>query len=509
MMRQSLLDDPVFSVRLGDGRVAACALPDVLHALSQEMSPLGGDVVAFDQIQPHQQQAWHCFLTQLAAMTIEQAAEGTVPGNAAAWRAALVALAKGSEAAWHLVVEDLGEPAFMQPPAPEGTFVFKDDLASTTPDQIDVLITSKNHEVKSHRFTRSRVEHWVYALVTLQTTEGYLGPGNYGISRMNSGSANRVFVGLTPSLAPGPWFRRDVAMLRTTRAATAEAFNLTLGGTSLLWLEPWDGEDTINLHDCDPHYIEVCRRVRFAEDGVCYRAGSSTYRMHPKSGDIKGITGDPWAPIDKQEGKVLNLSGDGFTYRKLHEILFSGRYRQPPSMQHQLGEEDMAYLVLRTLVRGQGTTEGLHERVVPIAGYDDDYFGEGPAAAQIARESELRVAQAQKVRTRVLRPALAAYLGDPSDPEALDPVWRHVRGFDERVVDVFFERLWDAPGMTEAERRTFWDDQLLAAARAVFADGLVLCPASATRRWPRRSLAQNRFDGFARATLKHATDFHG
>jgi CRISPR system Cascade subunit CasA len=42
-------------------------------------------------------------------------------------------------------------------------------------------------------------EHWFYALLTLQTMQGFLGAGNYGISRMNGGFASRPSVGLAPS----------------------------------------------------------------------------------------------------------------------------------------------------------------------------------------------------------------------------------------------------------------------------------------------------------------------
>jgi CRISPR system Cascade subunit CasA len=56
----------------------------------------------------------------------------------------LLKLADGSEAAWHLVVDDVSQPAFMQPPVPEGSLEeakYSSDIQ--TPDELDMLVTSK------------------------------------------------------------------------------------------------------------------------------------------------------------------------------------------------------------------------------------------------------------------------------------------------------------------------------------------------------------------------------
>jgi len=510
MMRHSLLDDPLFRTRTDGGEAArGRSLPQVLGAL------MGSDDVSFDALQPHQKQAWHCFLAQLAAMAVARETGGEPPTDAGGWRDALVGLAKGSEAAWHLVVSDLSEPAFLQPPVPEGSL---DDFSADlpTPDQLDVLISSKNHTLKPGRHGTPELDDWIFALLTLQTTQGYKGR-HYGISRMNAGSANRPFVGLTPSLSSGRWFRHDLQMLLDSRSDIAETYGYDLQGNPLLWFVPWDGEEQIDLYSCDPYYIEICRRIRFDSDMTCCQKRSTAYRITPEHGD-SGITGDPWAPIDVEEKKLLNPSGNAFSYSKMHEILFGGKYAYPPSLRPVSSEEDIAYVVARTLVRGQGVTEGLHERVIQISGYNEEYWGEGPAAAQIAAESERRLGRVNEVRSKVLAPSIRVYIKgrdkdlsddeqDLSDDEQ-DALWSQVNRFDEAVDPSFFERLWETPDLTDDERYAFWDDVLLDAARTVFEESSTLCPKTSGRYWDRKSRATSIFEGAIRNTLTSATAFN-
>ena len=46
-----------------------------------------------------------------------------------------------------------------------------------------MLITSRNHDLKQEWWPRGASgEDWIFALVSLQTAEGYGGAGNQGIS---------------------------------------------------------------------------------------------------------------------------------------------------------------------------------------------------------------------------------------------------------------------------------------------------------------------------------------
>ena len=60
-MKHSLLDDPLFRVRLQNESVQGHSLPQILHRLAQD------NALSFEALQAHQQQAWHSFLVQLAS----------------------------------------------------------------------------------------------------------------------------------------------------------------------------------------------------------------------------------------------------------------------------------------------------------------------------------------------------------------------------------------------------------------------------------------------------------
>jgi CRISPR system Cascade subunit CasA len=82
--------------------------------------------------------------------------------------------------------------------------------------------------------------------------------------------------------------------------------------------------------------------------------------------EAKGLTGDPWTPIETGEGeaKALTIDARGFSYRRMSDILFSRGFAPAP-LQTVSTTEDMngaPALVARAFVRGQGKTEGLHER---------------------------------------------------------------------------------------------------------------------------------------------------
>ncbi len=86
-------------------------------------------------------------------------------------------LADGKASAWELVAGDVTQPAFLQHPwtsweaeaadygvkTVRGQTVFEPE--ASTPDELDVLITTKNHDVKMTRVGSEVLEAWLYALV--------------------------------------------------------------------------------------------------------------------------------------------------------------------------------------------------------------------------------------------------------------------------------------------------------------------------------------------------------
>ena len=190
---------------------------------------------------------------------------------------------------------------------------------------------------------------------------------------MNGGLGCRPAFSITPSTSPGVHVRRDIAALMERREELLNDHDpfLTDDGVDLLWLKPWDGTKPEALSGrLDPFYIEICRRIRLCSnpnDGMhAIRATSKAARINSKS--LKGITGDPWTPINRKDNKSLTLSRAGFSYRRTSEYL-STEWKQPVLLKPTALEDSEPgpmMLVARGMVRGQGKTEGYHERIIPL-----------------------------------------------------------------------------------------------------------------------------------------------
>ena len=505
----SLLDDPIISVRTTDDEVGGMTLPEIFEALLNE------DIAGFEALQPHQKQPWFSFLVQVAAMATARAGLSEAPTDAATWGRLLVELSDGSETAWCLVVDDVSQPAFLQPPIPEGSIEdagFKADVP--TPDELDMLITNKTHDVKMRRIVRPAAEHWLFALLTLQTMEGFLGRGNYGIVRMNGGFGSRPQVGLAPQLNWGARFSRDLAVLLAHRDQIIEDNEFDAQGYALIWLPPWDGEKSsaIPLSDCDPYFIEICRRLRFTSDDklICWRTNTSGTRINAPD-DLNGRTGDPWTPVDIGDAKALTLGGDGYTYELLQELWFGNDYQRPPALQFQRSDPEHAYLVANTLVRGQGKTQGLHQRVIPIPAEVRSLLGGSESERQIlAKRAERRVQLAADVQSDVLRgPTFTlVYAGrSPTDPN-WDKINMWIEQFDRRVDERFFDDLWNSVqlGLSQDEAEVQWHTILSKLADELYQEIRDSIPLPSIHRYRVLSKADGQFYSRLHSVLHRAFD---
>ena len=91
------------------------------------------------------------------------------------------------------VEEALGPVAEREP---HGCIVIGTQTSEQSLDiDADLLLTSRDHDLKQTVASRASPEDWVFALVSLQTSEGYGGRGNYGIAQMNGGSSSRPMLG--------------------------------------------------------------------------------------------------------------------------------------------------------------------------------------------------------------------------------------------------------------------------------------------------------------------------
>lgn len=438
-----------------DSSIGIATLPGILAVLMRD------EVMAFTALRPHQRHAWHAFLAQLATLALLRAGLDTEPEDEATWCILLRGLTPdyADDAPWCLVrLPD--QPALLQPALPSGDLSELRNIVFT-PDSLDMLVTSKTHDLKSGVMAHAAPDDWLFALVTLQTMEGFLGAGNYGISRMNGGFANRPALSVAPPGGPGAHLQRDVRRLITMKGRPPLS-NICAerDGLALVWLRPWDGVASLPASALDPLYIEVCRRVRLQIEGRAITArvgGSKAARIAPPPG---GVTGDPWTPVrpDKDGQKALTVDARGFSYRPLVELLFPRDGQRAP-LQVEVAEDVTGGLTLiaRALIRGQGKTEGYHERRVPLSRKVSRRAVPMPTdpVAQMAHD---RVQLAGDMASILRFALLALFENGPAKVDTgNDAAGRKAKPFVarfEREVDLtFFEALWQEAEQDGADAR--------------------------------------------------------
>ena len=352
-MTMNLLTEPL--IRTDQGWLT---LPGLLAAMTQ------GQVACFPALRPHQRPAWHMFLVQLATLALSDRGATDLPEDEESWRAALRGLTSDfpDDAPWHLVVADRGKPAFLQPPDPGGLKWH----AVAAPDALDMLITSRNHDLKREIAHDAAPQDWIFALVSLQTMEGFGGAGNYGVARMNGGSSSRVMIALAPATDSGwvidlsTWWRRDVTQLLAGRDG--------LDGHAVLWCLPWPEGQQLDLTGLDLLFIEVCRRVRLTTDeGRLHAERTTSKAARIAAKEAKGMTQDPWAPVHLGEAKTLTLGERDWTYGLLTDLFYGDTWQMPPLVKGAKAETSGAMvLVAEAFARGNSKTDGFKSRVVPV-----------------------------------------------------------------------------------------------------------------------------------------------
>ena len=457
----NLLNDAAISVCNG----SRTSLPALLAAMAR------GEVRGFPALRPHQRPAWHMFLVQLGALALWTAGHDGPPPDAETWAEVLRGLTPDhpDDSPWRLTVADWSKPAFLQAPAPDG--LKWSEVA--TPDALDMLIAARNHDLKQAVARQATAEDWTYALVSLQTCEGYGGKGNNGIARMNGGSSSRPLLGLAPtkgedmSLDPSTWWARDVKLLLAAREKGGHSGLGTLGGPALLWCLDWPEGGQLGIRTLDPWFIEICRRVRLTEsDGQlsAQRATSKGTRIDAKA--LRGNTGDPWTPVDTS-GKSLTLGERGdFHYHRLCDLLFSGNWNRPLLACPGDAESGDMLVVAEAFARGNSKTGGFKSRVVPVPGRVVPLFS-SDVVGSLASEQMKEIESFDKALGYAL--ALTAAGGKTEDGAVGKRHFAHAgparKRFDRAADRLFFPSLWRRTGAT-----TESDDAVFETKRAFLAD---------------------------------------
>ncbi|MBF8271511.1 MAG: CRISPR-associated protein, Cse1 family [Magnetococcales bacterium] len=233
-------------------------------------------------------------------------------------------------------------------------------------------------------------------------------------------------------------------------------------GLALLWLTPWDGQTELSLETLDPYFIEVCRRIRLSTGitgPVAHAAPSKTTRIHSKG--LKGFLGDLWTPLRLGAETVsLTITGKGFGYQLISELLLgSEKYRSSPAQESGFDPAtNHSEFFARALARGQGITEGYHERRLPLSPVVRATLNQAQGRASLAAIARERVEQSGRMAKKVLIPALLTMI--QRSPEKLNFKDRRVdtwhRRFDQKVDAVFFPSLWESLQQDPQQAATNW-----------------------------------------------------
>jgi len=504
-----LLCDPLIGVRTptGERRVS---LPDLLAALSAKR------IEGYTGLRAHQADPWHVFLVQLAASIQARRPTHELPTDPAYWREGLLDLADGKASAWHLIWEDVTQPAFMQHPwkgreaeatdygikTVRGNAVY--DAKATTPDELDVLVTARNHDLKMARISPADAEAWIFALVLLQTTSGFLGQGNYGIVRMNGGFASRSIISWTPSRQPSERFRHEVELVVGLRADTIRTHGYAERGVVLTWLTPWrrDGHQ-FTLDDLEPWFIEAPRALRLVRDVrgaiIVLGATSKARQIGPRtleSGDV----GDPWTAINARGPSALTLSAEGFTPQRLTDLLFEQGFELTPLQKPRPGEGH-GWFIASCLVRGQGTTKGFHRVELPVPSKVRRALGDAHGRDQLAKLAQALLTDAKDVQNP-LATALAVLCEGGPEKADFDRVksWLEAarKDFIRRWEASYFPTLWRGADEHHDTVRSAWQQALVTIAQAVLDEATQWMPLPTGRTWRAVTQAQRTFIGLLR-----------
>ncbi len=440
----NLLTDPLLRVQT-ERDLEYLSLPALLARLGQnEVRHLVG-------IQRHQSDAFHVFLCYLAGAVLARDGSSNPVQAEDFWREGLLNLAgKAGHDAWRLVVNDVTKPAFMQPPLAGGSRT--PTSVVNTADELDLLPTAKNHDVKQKRADTAHTDTWLYALISLQTMSGFYGRGNQGITRMNRGYGNRPVVELIRDRMPGRrWIDAATRLLEHRKHVLKEPFGYDPEGLVLVWIEPWDGGTSLELAKLDPFYIEVCRRVRLRGTGAVECAESYT-SAQPRiaAKELNGVVGDPWLPVDlkgidrgkKASVRALTFPPGGITAEHMRRLIFEDELQLCALQKPQPNWKGNMWLVVSVLVRGEGVTDGFCEWEVQVPEQKTlSIFGSPAHKDALEKLSRDAIAYVGIMQNRVLKPAVFAHaLGAPQKLDLDDDFGNSAWSRSSRQ----FESLWSA-----------------------------------------------------------------
>ena len=501
----NLLTDPLFRVITAKGMVRL-SLPALLSRLGQN------DISHFVGIQQHQYDPFHVFLCYLAGAVMARNNVSVPVQSESYWLRELLDLAgDAGYDAWQLFSGDDTKPAFMQPPLSAGAK--KTKSAINTPDQLDLFVTAKNHDLKRKRAALAEPDTWIYALISLQTMSGFSGRGNHGISRMNSGYGNRAIVELSRERSPGQrWIDAVERLSEYRKYILREPFGFAPSGLVLVWLEPWDGGTSLALAKLDPFYVEICRRIRLrGQTHVEYAEFYPSTQPRIFAKELNGAVGDPWLPIDlkgitqdkKSSVKALTFPPAGITAEHMRRLIFEDELRLSILQKPMESWKGDLWLSASVLVRGQGITDGFHYWEVLIPKNKTlSIFKRSTQRDTLEKLSREAISTVATMQYRILKPSIFAYaLGAPENFNLDDPfgssVWtRASKHFESLWSPEYFPWLFSVPEIFDEQKEIRrWVEILQKIALRVLHEVELSTANHSGRQYRTRTEVRNRFWG--------------
>lgn len=537
----NLLRDKLFRVRTQKGETKL-TLPEIMESLGKD------EIEAFSGIRPHQADSFHVFLSYLAGAILVRTKQDPEEDPTVLmqekhfWEQGMRDLAcdHHPDDAWTLIVEDYSMPAFMQPPIKTDNFdrskeIEKylkqndEDILFYTPNRLDLVIASKNHNEKKDTIRYDHIDEWIYALITLQTMARYNGNKVYNISRMNGGYSNRSIVELLMSFRPGIRWKDAVSRFLLHRKKLLNDNILSNlydfeNGVILVWLLPWDGKEQISLgteteKSClDLFFIEIARSVRllYHNDHIIGVAlPSESPRINAKIAE--GNLGDPWLPIveskkdedgkkEKDKDKAFSVSSYGFDISNIRKIIFNDGIaksvlRKPlPSWESEESEKTVwlrMFALTKDFGAGSGGGDIYHEKNIPLPLPKINTFSENPDIenkfAEISKEA---IASGAEIKTKVLYGVLMKYLQDKKDSRNNKKlVNRFLNAFDKAWEEDFFEPwLWSLDNDFEKEKALQeWEEILANHALKILYESDAYMPTPTSLKYKTYALAEKTF----------------
>jgi CRISPR system Cascade subunit CasA len=193
---------------------------------------------------------------------------------------------------------------------------------------------------------------------------------------------------------------------------------------------------------------------------------------------FKGSVGDPWIPINSETGVALNVGATGFTYDRTRQLLLEDGFEGSPCQQIQPedAKAEQLWLCCAALARGQGGTEGFHERWVPIQGKARSFLLNPDKKRTLGELSRERVTRAGNVWDKALFPALQALLSGggkagvdekkkKSKPHKMPERWKWT--YEQGINQCYFQQLWEDLESEVPEQQRRWAEVLRDLARTI------------------------------------------